>query len=355
RAHHARPRRRHVTVVMSGDLLWHNLVWESAHDDAVAAGLHRRFDFDPMLASMKPVVEQADVAICHEEVPFASDDQHLSNYPVFAAPPEVAPWIGSMGWDACTTDSNHSIDQGFAGLVRTADLLERAGVRHVGTFRTPAERRKPVIVTTQQGVKVGIVGGTYSLNGFTLPSDERWAVSMWDARNLIAQARAAKRAGADIVLVQYHGGDEYSRLPNAQQVALVRRLTASPAVDLVFAEHAHVVQPITEVNGKWVVYGMGNMVAQSDTRYPRAYEGITVRFTFASRPGGHFEVTRAAYIPTYWNSYSPGHPIRVQRVDRALARGAPDRARLLEARRMTRLAVNGLAPPGDTTAGLRER
>jgi poly-gamma-glutamate synthesis protein (capsule biosynthesis protein) len=104
-----------------------------------------------------------------------------------------------------------------------------------------------------------------------------------------------------------------------------------------------------------VVYGMGNMVAQSDTRYPRAYEGITVRFTFAGRPGGHFGVTRAAYLPTYWNAYAPGHPIRVQRVDRALARGATDRARLLEARRMTRLAVNGLAALGDTTAGLRER
>ena len=52
-----------------------------------------------------------------------------------------------MGWDACTTDSNHSIDQGYDGLVRTADLLERAGVRHVGTFRTRAERRHPVIIT----------------------------------------------------------------------------------------------------------------------------------------------------------------------------------------------------------------
>ena len=307
-----------------------------------------------MLAAMKPIVQRADIAICHEEVPFATDDEHLSSYPVFAAPPEVAPWIASMGWDACTTDSNHSIDQGVSGLVRTATLLEKAGVRHVGTFRSPAERRKPVILTTDEGVKVGIVGGTYSLNGFTLPPDQRWAVSMWNADNLIAQAKAAKAAGADIVLVQYHGGDEYSRLPNAQQVALVRRLTASPAVDLVFAEHAHVVQPITRVNGKWVVYGMGNMVGQSDTAYPRAYEGISVRFTF--RETGHgFRVTRASYIPTWWNHYSPGHPIRVRPVLSALRHGVGDRARLLEARRMTRLAVDGLAPPGDTTPGLRQR
>jgi hypothetical protein len=348
-----RARRRRVTVLMSGDLLWHNSVWESAHEDAVRRGLTERFDFDPMFAAMKPIVESADVAICHEEVPFASDDQHLSSYPVFAAPPEVARWIASMGWDACTTDSNHSIDQGFDGLVRTANLLERAGVRHVGTFRTRAERRQPVILTTKEGVEVGIVGGTYGLNGLSLPPVRRWAVSMWDADNLIGQARAAKAAGSDIVLVQYHGGDEYSQLPNAQQDALVRRLTASRYVDLVFAEHAHVVQPITKVNGKWVAYGMGNMVAQSDPRYPRAYEGISVRFTFSETRHG-FRVTRATYIPTSWNIYSPGSPIRVRPVDVALREGFGDRAPLLTARRMTRLAVDGLNPHGDTTPGLHQ-
>jgi poly-gamma-glutamate synthesis protein (capsule biosynthesis protein) len=346
---------RSVTVLMSGDLLWHDTVWESAHEDAVRRDEKQRFDFDPMFAAMKPIVESADLAICHEEVPFATDDLHLSSYPVFAAPPEIARWIASMGWDACTVDSNHSIDQGFDGLVRTAGLLEKAGVRHVGTFRTQAERRKPVILTSAQGVKVGIVGGTYSLNGFTLPPDQRWAVSMWDADNLIAQAKAAKKAGADIVLVHYHGGDEYSRLPNAQQIALVRRLTASPYVDLVFAEHAHVVQPITKVNGKWVVYGMGNMVGQSDTAYPRAYEGISVRFTFRETDDGDFRVTRAAYIPTWWNHYTPGNPVRVLPVVSSLHRGVGDRRRLLEALRMTRLAVDGADPGGDTTPGLRQR
>jgi hypothetical protein len=347
------PQPRRFSLVAGGDLLWHDTVWQSAHADALRLGLRRRFDFDPMFAAMKPIVRSADVAICHEEVPFAADDRHLASYPVFAAPPEVARWIASMGWDACTTDSNHSIDQGFAGLVRTDTLLRRAGVRPVGTFRTPAERRRPVIVTTAQGVKVGIVGGTYSLNGFSLPPGQRWAVSMWDADNLVAQARAAKEAGADIVLVQYHGGTEYSRLPNAEQVALVRRLTASPYVDLVFAEHAHVVQPITRVNGTWVVYGMGNMVAQSSSGLPRAYEGISVRFTFTQTSRG-FHVTRAAYLPTTWNVYSAGHPIRVRPVRASLARGVGDEPRLREALRMTRIAVHGLSPHAGATPGLRE-
>ena len=98
-----------------------------------------------------------------------------------------------MGWDLCTTASNHSVDQGYDGLVRTADLLERAGVGHVGTFRILAERRQPVIFTTAAGVRIGVVSGTFGLNGFPLPAGRPWSVSLWDARNLIAQARAARR------------------------------------------------------------------------------------------------------------------------------------------------------------------
>jgi len=343
------PRRR-ATIVMGGDLLWHNTTWASAAADA---GAGERYDFDPMFGALRPLIEGADLAICHEEVPFAGPGEPLQNFPVFAAPPQIAPWIASMGFDACTTASNHAVDQGFEGLKRTADLLEANGVRHVGTFRSERERREPVILTTDEGVRVGIVAGTYSLNGFPLPEGRPWSVSMWDAPNLLAQARAARRASADIVVVHIHGGWEYDHLPNADQVALVERLTASPAVDIVLGEHAHVVQPITRVNGKWVVYGMGNMVAQQEPSRPRTYEGITVRFTFTERPGSRpgFVVTEAAYVPTYWNQYAGGRPIRIQRVLQALGNGRGDTARLREARAEIREAVGGLGWP----EGLVER
>ncbi|MDQ4053317.1 MAG: CapA family protein [Actinomycetota bacterium] len=338
--------RRTATIVMGGDLLWHNTTWASAADDAPPG---RAYDFGPMFAALRPLFRGADVALCHEEVPFAGPDDPLQNFPVFAAPPQIAPWIASMGFDACTTASNHAVDQGFEGLKRTADLLEANGVRHVGTFRTARERREPVILTTAEGVRVGLVAGTYSLNGFPLPEGREWSVSMWDARNLLGQARRARQAGADIVVVHLHGGWEYDHLPNGDQVALVEEVTASPDVDLVLGEHAHVVQPITRVNGTWVVYGMGNMVAQQEPSRPRTYEGITVSFTFSERPETErgWVVSEAAYVPTYWNQYAGGRPIRIQRVAQALARGRGDLSRLREARAEIRAAVGGLGwPPG---------
>lgn len=341
------PAVRTATLVMGGDLLWHDTVWLSAQEDHARTGRGERFDFAPMFSALAPLVREADVAVCHEEVPFAAPGQAFQSYPVFAAPPAIAPWLAETGFDVCVTASNHTVDQGWEGLVRTADLLEANGVRHVGTFRSPAERRRPVLVATEQGVRVGIVAGTYGLNGFPLPVGRPWAVSMWDAENLLAQAARARRSGADVVVVHLHGGNEYDNLPNADQVALVERLTASPDVDLVLGEHAHVVQPITKVNGKWVVYGLGNMVAQQEVERPRTYEGITVRFEFTERPDGRFAVSEAAYVPTYWSHWVPGRPIRIQRVVTALDRGRGDLGRLREARREIREAVTGLgATPG---------
>jgi len=308
--------RRTATLVMGGDLLWHDTVWASAAEDHRRTGRGARFDFDPMFAELRPLVAGADVAVCHEEVPFAAPGGALRSYPVFAAPPEIARWVAGMGFDACTTASNHSLDQGYDGVVRTANLLDAAGVAHVGTFRSRAERREPVILTTDEGVRLGLVAGTYGLNGFALPEGREWSVSMWDPANLLAQARAARRAGADIVVVHLHAGTEYDHLPNADQVAVVNRLARSPYVDLVLGEHAHVVQPITKVAGTWVVYGMGNLVAQQEVTRPDTYQGIVVRFTFKERRRGGFTVARAGYVPIAWNHYTPGSPIRVRRLDR---------------------------------------
>lgn len=337
---------RAVTVVMNGDLLWHNTIWISAAQDRARTGAAGPYDFDPMFAALKPIISGADLAICHSEVPFAAKGATPTGYPVFAAPAEIAAWVPTMGWDLCTTDSNHSLDQGFTGLVRTKDYYAENGVLTVGTFRTEAERNTPVIYQSAAGVKVAVVGGTYDLNGIPLPEGKPWAVSMLDAGDIIAQAKRAKAAGADIVLAHMHGGEEYVVKPSAQQVQVATALTASPYIDMVFGEHVHVVQPITTVNGKWVVYGMGNTIGAHQTSVPRAYEGITTRFTFTEQAGGRFTVSKAEYIPTYWNNLATG-PIRIVLAKQAVAAGTGDVARYQQALNYTRAAVNLFGPaPG---------
>lgn len=264
-----------VTLVMNGDLLWHNTLWSGAREDARRAG-RRGFDFAPLLAGMRPVVAGADVAICHQEPPLAPAGGPYANFPRFSVPPSVVAGIKATGYDACTTASNHSVDQGFAGLRRTLDGLDRAGIVHAGTARTAAEARRPTLVTTRGGVKVGVVSGTFSLNGIGKPAGKPWSVTGLEPRELLAQARrtrAAGAAGADVVVVAAHVGTEFSSRVNDQQRSLAHALTASPDVDLVYMHHTHVVQPWAKVNGTWVIYGLGNTVAQHRTDVPQAAEG----------------------------------------------------------------------------------
>jgi poly-gamma-glutamate capsule biosynthesis protein CapA/YwtB (metallophosphatase superfamily) len=338
------PQRTSVTVVMNGDLLWHNTLWFGAREDARRRG-KGGYDFAPLLAGMKPVISSADLAICHEEVPLAPPGGPYRNYPQFSAPPHVVKAISATGYDVCTTASNHAVDQGFAGVKRTLDDLDRAEIGHAGTARTQAESQRPTIFTTRQGVKIGVVAATFSLNGLPMPKGKPWAVHRMSASALLSQAHRARAAGADIVLVAVHVGTEYSTSENSQQVKLARALTASTDVDLVYMHHPHVVQPWTIMNKKWVLYGVGNTVAQQEA--PRTYEGATGRFTFTRVGNGRFTVSKAEYIPTLVTAYRPGRPARLYQVSAKLetAKGS-FRTRLLDAQRRTTAVVMRKHPQG---------
>ena len=59
----------------------------------------------------------------------------------------------------------------------------------------------------------------------------------------------------------------------------------SPDIDLVYGHHAHVVQPLQQINGKWVIYGLGNAIAAHATPVDATREGLLVRVTFSQDSG----------------------------------------------------------------------
>jgi poly-gamma-glutamate synthesis protein (capsule biosynthesis protein) len=75
------------------------------------------------------------------------------------------------------------------------------------------------------------------------------------------------------------------------------------------------VQPSAQINGKWVVYGMGNQVAeQGFSRATR--DGVMPRFTFTEVRPHVFRVTKAEAIPTYMDL---GRPQRLIDLPHALS------------------------------------
>ena len=112
--------------------------------------------------------------------------------------------------------------------------------------------------------RVGVISVTYGFN--TGPPEQPWQVSTLDVDAVLATARAARAVGADLVVVAVHAGTEYDTEPNSEQRAAAEALLASPDVDLVYGHHAHVVQPLQQINGKWVIYGLGNALRRMPPR-----------------------------------------------------------------------------------------
>ncbi len=335
-----------MSVNVSGDLLWHNTLWQSARLDASGSGAP--FDFAPQLGWLREYVSSADLSICHSEVPFAPTGGPYRNYPQFAVPQEIAPAIAATGWDLCTTASNHSMDAGWPGLVRTIEVHRDAGLLTAGTYATREAAQTPVVFTTGDGVRVAVISQTYGLNGLPKAEGRPWSVEFIDAELAVHQARAAREAGADLVVVHMHAGDEYSTSVNHQQRDFAETVTASGEVDLVFGQHAHVVQPIDRVNGTWVVYGTGNLIAASGPAQPRTYDGYMAQVTFTERPDGSFEATAAEFAPTFIRKQSGGSPARVYLIADALAAGTRLADEMRASAERTRTTVRSLGVEGLT-------
>ncbi len=212
----------------------------------------------------------------------------LSGYPLFSAPPEVADALAWTGCDGCSTASNHSIDQGFSGLVETLEVLETAGLGQAGTAATE-EGSKQTTLYDVDGVSVAHFAATWWLNGLQLPAEAPWSVDL-DVDRILSQGATARAAGADFVVVSIHCCVEYRALPTSYQVAIGEALIASPDVDLVVGHHAHVVQPIDVVDGEFIVYGLGtSSPGSSGRRRPPTASSSPPRSRPAGRGGGRPE------------------------------------------------------------------
>lgn len=253
-----------VSVAMSGDLLFHQGLWSPFAIPTNDAG--QNFDFVPLLEGQKPYLDRADLAICQMETPLAPSGGPYLGYPAFSTPPEVAAAAKAVGYDVCTTASNHTVDQGTEGLLRTLDGLDAAGIQHTGSYRAEGERDVPLIVEAN-GVKVAIITSTFSLNGlaaeFDWQVDYREEEPRIDPERTIAKAQKAREMGAELVIGVQHMGEEYWSEPTPGQMEIAHQLHDSGQFDFVYQHHSHSVQPFENYNGKWILYSTGNTISES--------------------------------------------------------------------------------------------
>lgn len=337
------PPRRSFTMAFTGDNLTHSPIVRQAGRNAGGAG----FDFRPMYDQVRDVLRSVDVAVCHLETPIVPPGEALSTAPIYGVPPQVADGLAHAGYRRCSTASNHTLDRGVAGIEATVVNLERVGIAQVGMARTPAEAVAPVF--TVRDVRVAHLSYTFSYNGLQPPPGEAWRSNLIDAPRIFADAADARDRGAEVVVVSLHDGNEGSAVPTTRQRSVAEAITAFGMVDLVVGHHAHVLQPIEQVNGRWVLFGLGNFISNMPTgpQWPAAsQDGAIVTVTVTEQDDGSFVVEQPVVHPTWVHRDAGGWLIRLVQRDLADPATPPGLRAALQAslERTQRLLGPFLAP-----------
>lgn len=288
---------RSFTIAATGDLLIHESVADAAR---IAGG----WDFSPMFASVAPILSQADLAVCHVESPMSPNNARLSYYPAFIVPNELADAISYAGYDTCSLASNHATDAGREGIVGTIGALDRVQVTHAGMALSPEARDEITLVEAGEAT-VAHLSYSYGFNNGELDPDEAYLSNIIDEATILEEARRARAAGADFVVLSMHWGTNYTAEPDEMQIEMGPRLLASPDIDLILGHHTHVVQPVVEVGGEFLVYGLGNFLSNQSpetcTECPLpTTDGVIVQFTVTEdEASGRWSVTEVGHTPTW--------------------------------------------------------
>jgi len=288
------PPRDSLHMVFVGDL---NFARGLAHDYLFAGRGAEVF------AGLRDTLRAADIAVANLESILLDRGTRTdtTNSPAFAGPAALAlPLLRDAGFDLVGTANNHAWDFGRAGLLESLAHLDSAGLAHTGTGATLDDAYRPVIIR-RNGWTVAFFSLTLIFNypDLTVRGHPAACCVAWADTTVMRRRIRAVRdsAGADLVILFVHAGLEYRLVPEPNVVQTFRGLIRAGA-DAVIGHHPHVVQGFEMLDGKPIVYSLGNCVFKQNS--PWTDKGLMVSLTY--EPDGSRRLALrpllAGYTPT---------------------------------------------------------
>lgn len=201
----------------------------------------------------------------------------------FQAPPEAVDSLLAGGFDLVALANNHSYDYGADGLLATLNLLDDAGLEHVGAGADADRARAPVTLTAD-GVEVAFLSYVDVPDDWTGYRNRDWAATAdtpgvaWADPDHIATDVAAARDRADHVVVLLHAGAEGTQEPTEVQRAAADAALAAGATAVVGA-HPHVLQGHRLEDGALTAWSLGNFVFDGFGDEPVASQSAILNLT----------------------------------------------------------------------------
>ena len=264
---------RRIELLFTGDVMQHQPQIKAAR---TADG----YDYSPSFEAVRPLLQQADVAVVNLETTLSARPPY-TGYPLFRAPMALAQTLADCGVDVACLANNHALDAGARGVRQTVALLDSCAIRHTGLFADSTDYRANRIVRFEKnGIRVALLNYTYGTNGMPLPRG--MLMHRIDTVRMAIDLQEAA-AESDCVVAVMHWGVEYERKPNREQRRLAEFLHRNGA-KIIIGHHPHTIQPCEADSSRVCFYSLGNFVSNQRKRYCDG--GLMARVRVVKEPNG---------------------------------------------------------------------
>jgi len=257
-----------VVVVLGGDL---GFGGSNQSVDPTGAFRHGRKEVWQVLTDGIASVFDGDINFANLET-VVTDSNDLRANPKsfnFKSHPAAINHIARLGLNVVSTANNHAVDYGDAGLRETLRHLEGAAAHGlaawpgIGIGREQASRPADVTVNGAR-VRISAIG----IGGGGMPEGEasgsRKGAGMLNynrAEDFSETVARLADAQGDLRILSVHYGAELQVRASLSDAAKLRDQAAKGSgIDIVVGHHAHVAAGVQRVDGKLVLYGLGNLL-----------------------------------------------------------------------------------------------
>jgi len=226
--------------------------------------------------TVSELLQGADLAIANFENPAPDKWKFHQHGTVFSAEPAKIEGLADAGLDWVSLANNHIRDAGGNGIIQTRKNLAKWGIEFGGAGKDLAEARKPSLLEVGD-VTVAILAYDTIAKYYAAAADRAGSAQM-SAKAVLDDVKAARAAGADVVVVFPHWGVEYRASATKTQRSLGQAAIDAGA-DLVIGNHPHWVGAMEVYKGRPIWYALGNFVFDQTWSEP-TMEGMTLELTF---------------------------------------------------------------------------
>ena len=228
---------------------------------------------------VRQAISGADLALANMEEVAVTNWSYHPHGTVFTGNPAYLTGIKDAGFDWVSMGNNHVGDFGPAGVLQAIGYLDQHGLLHGGADKNVTAAHKPSLITVG-GVMVALLSYDTVAPVYNATATKAGSARMTPAW-LKLDIAAARKAGADVVIVWPHWGVEYTTGPSTFQVTMAHAAIDAGA-DLVIGNHPHWAQAMEVYNGRPIWYALGNFTFDQTWSEP-TMEGITLELTFSGK------------------------------------------------------------------------